>query len=326
MSGDIRRLLRALLRQCTYLPDPAARTYFHAYVLSRFRDYFPRPILDQSGQKQELIDLHRAKSLTTAANKILSLLTRANAGHLDCLTRVLELTCGRKGKRRHALLHSLRLPDVPNDHTALAQLSISKSQTSPPPLLPPKLEAVLKVQMARKAEQLSRLPVRGIEPVIPETNSWGRKMPLIRVKNIKKKWLAETLDKVLPPLPEAEFARLRDLATGRARWEGLLPRRGLPGTVLSKQQHAHVITGRLMRRLWAKVLLQCSVMRWDASVLKWRVTWGSLTQGNLSDTNPSMPVDTTLFDDINEKGKPAVAARQPPVRQPARSINAQKGL
>ena len=37
------------------------------------------------------------------------------------------------------------------------------------------------------------------------------------------------------------------------------------------QRHAHRITKRFMRRLWAQVFAQCAVIEWEG---EWRVRWG----------------------------------------------------
>lgn len=87
-------LLRALLRESTYLPDAVARQYFRNYVVSRFKAYQPKQnatsspavqLLDKYRhrnfkRRQLSIILERTSKLQKKAQKGLYYLRRANQG------------------------------------------------------------------------------------------------------------------------------------------------------------------------------------------------------------------------------------------------------
>ncbi len=77
-------LYRALLRECTYLPDSLARIYLHDHVIRSFRKYLPR-VQQQRGE----IPLFRKTALLHRGRKGLSILRRANQGYLRPLQNVL---------------------------------------------------------------------------------------------------------------------------------------------------------------------------------------------------------------------------------------------
>lgn len=279
---EARHLLRAILRESTYLPDPQARTYIAVHAVARFRDYTP-------GNKPDDLLLQRRRQQLDNARKALSELRRANEGELKPLIKVLHLTYARIGKRRHEILSSLQhkppadanvddktLPRITLQHRALLE---SQRQTSPPAITRPLLRSwTLK---------------------IPETNSWDRPMPKKRVANITREWYAKILERTIVPLPRSEWERLRDLALGNTKFKGPIPRRtalastsalpsplelslGLvpvnsPRVILHKAAnpvHGHRLTPRFMQRCWASVFAHCPVMSWDTKSQKWSVEWG----------------------------------------------------
>ncbi|KAL8746028.1 MAG: hypothetical protein Q9190_001895 [Brigantiaea leucoxantha] len=214
-------LYRALLRQCSYLPDSAARAYIHGYVISRFRRYQPRPA---SRPKQPSV-CRRKASLTVIklqlllhnARKSLKSLQRANDGHPRHLTKVLSMTYGRSGKLRRELISAYQRPKL----TLASHVAEDPEESG----LSHELVAVLKSQIKQPAPNFSRSPLKSLEPEIPENNIWQRPLPKSREKNLRKKWLAKTLDKLMPPLEHTQWNRLRGLASGAARWEGPVARR-----------------------------------------------------------------------------------------------------
>lgn len=218
-------LLRALYRECTYLPDEAARKYWHDHILYRYRKYCPRKSGDWTEQQSPKTTPSRQKSLINQAKNQLGVLRRANAGYEEPLERVLAQTYGRRGKRRHELLAVLQHPDVPEDHQAVARLIASADNPGTSPQLSPAIKALAKAQKAQPASQLSRISLKKMEPEIPKTNSWGRTLPKKREKNIIKKWVGKFNEKLLPPLPVEEWERLRDLCIGNIPWDGLVKRR-----------------------------------------------------------------------------------------------------
>ena len=290
-SHAVLHVFRALLRQCTYLPDPAARQYMHHHVVSRFRDYYPHDPLSRRHKPAALIK-KRLPSLLRAARRGLVFLHRANHGHPRHLGKVLSMTYGRIGRRRHLLLKDLKIPDVPVDQAAVEKLSQPANQDVPHPS--EQLMVLVKSQAKRLLSQFSRSNLPRPKLEIPEKNSWGRPMPIKRVRNFKRRWYAETLDRIMPPLPEAEWTKLLMRASGQSPWEGPVPRRKWAGTPDDEEQshvgrkrvqgdaqshfsNPHNITPRYMRRLWAKISAQCPLMRPSATnKFGWEVVWGDV--------------------------------------------------
>ena len=247
-----RHLLRALLRQCTYLPDAKARDFFHCYIVNRYRKYSPRQPNPPNGPTLTPI---RRRMLVKEAFQGLRFLQRANDGHPDRLLRVLAMTYGRTGKMRRELMRTVVVSKVPvksdpspTNEIALAQMSESmtkdyinsqlieslslnlsqrrkKPRSRKSPVLGPQLTALVNSQKQLSESRFPKHNVKEVEPSIPEKNSWGRPMPQCRVANMKDRWYASLLDRVMPPLSEEDWNRLRDLALGRLPWEGPIKRR-----------------------------------------------------------------------------------------------------
>lgn len=293
-SRAVLHVFRALLRQCTYLPDPAARQYLHGHVVSRFRDYHPRSTLPFSSRRHKSAALvqQRLPSLLRTARRGLIFLCRANDGHMRHLGKILAMTYGRVGKRRHQLLKDLKIPDVPVDQAVIEKLSEPGNQAVPHPS--EQLMTLIKSQAKRRLSDFSRSNTPRPKLVIPEENSWGRPMPIRRVRNFKRRWYAETLDRIMPPLPEAEWNRLRMRASGQSPWEGPVTRRKWAGGPDDKERRhlvgervkgpstgscskPHNITTRYMRRLWAKISVQCPLIKPNAAKKSgWEVLWGDV--------------------------------------------------
>lgn len=309
-------LFRALLRQCTYLPDPAARVYLRGHIVSRFRDYYPGsiPPSRKFRRKPHKLIERRRPGLLKTARKGLLYLQRANDGHLQHLGKVLSMTYGRIGKRRHQLLKDLKIPDIPVDAAAIEKLSDPRSHGVPQPSQ--QLLALIRSQARRKLSHFSRSNRPTLAPQIPEKNNWGRAMPVKRVRNIKRRWYAQSLDRIMPPLPETEWKRLRMLATGEITWEGHVPRRGSIGKenytkgIVRGQGYTstpHDLTQRYMRRLWAKIFMQCPLMKTDPIVKTgWEVKWGDVKAGKdfallSKDQGPGAAL--AMFEGVDESGK-----------------------
>ena len=293
-SHAVLHLFRGLLRESTYLPDPAARQYLHGHIVARFRDYHPRSTLPFSSRRQKSVALvqQRLPSLLRSARRGLVFLCRANDGHVRHLAKILAMTYGRVGKRRHELLEDLKIPDIPVDQAAVEKLSEPANQAVPRPS--EKLMALVKSQAKRRLLPFSRSNTPRLKPEIPEVNSWGRPMPIRRVRNFKRRWYAETLDRIMPPLPEAEWDRLRMRASGqlplrspvaRRKWaggpddEGHRPLVGerIKSSLKGARSNPHRITSRYMRRLWAKISAQCPLMKPNAATRSgWEVSWGDV--------------------------------------------------
>lgn len=334
-----RHILRALLRQCTYLPDSSARHYFRNHVVARFRKYDPRPPIS-SDLKLRLQQIKVRKDLIKKARKGLVFLERANNGYPRHLEKVLAMTYGRRGRRKRELLQRL-MQDTPPRQELLKKL-VPFPVRDAKPMFGAQLDALLKAQrrfeVHVKSEGSGKLRhsqrLGSMRPQIPQTNIWGRPMPMKRVNNLKAKWYAELLDTILPPLPKEEWERLRDLATGKKR-EGLVRRRKRAGMnetgfndipyaepssmlmsrppsdtlEISKMErnrgvvtNPHWLTPRSMRRMWASIFGQCSYMTWDAVEKKWIVEWGGQPKKTDGVNIHAPPLNMSLFEGVDENG------------------------
>lgn len=287
-------LYRALLRECTYLPDSQARTYLRDHVIHSYRRYLPR-----YPPKRKETPFHRQVALLHRGRKALSVLRRANEGYLKPLQNVLSWTYGRKGKRRRKLMDKLMEEDIPRDPKAVEALPDHKySKDWVPPLM---VMALLRSQ-AHNMRHLDRMMVGSstpwAKPVIPEKNTWGRPMPEKRVKNLMRRWYAKQVDRLMPPLPQLEFERLQALSEGKIpRTEGPVSRRKRPGTfpgdsglvvneklLLEGPQKSHTfgayvhgrphrLTPRLLQRMWLNIFNHVPLMTWNGTKDKWEVNW-----------------------------------------------------
>ena len=328
-----RHLLRALLRECSYLPDTHARAWVHQHILQRFRNYVWKTWKRREDQSFE----ERLNMATRRARQGLYQIQRANAGERDRMLKVLLLAYGRTGRRRRELMRPL-LPmeqqmdvreaqqetaeqdgivhtdhKLPKDHDQAAHSIVStfnklNTKASTPeaddmrqsqlPELTPQLRALAESQIRASPPDLTRRNPRHLRPQIPALNSWLRHMPQVRVTNMTKAWYATLLSRVLPPLPDEDWHRLRDLATGKLKPDTAKQRRGHPnladveeatkgrsalervvmrGKIDDKvfdNQDVHNITPRFMRRLYAEVFSQCPRLEWNAGGQKWTVEWG----------------------------------------------------
>lgn len=319
-----RHIFRALLRECTYLPDSASRLYFRHYIIHRFRKYNPRlPVpIDFTERLQQL---PAQKDLLKNARKALVLLQRANAGRFPQLKKVLSMTYGRIGKRKRELLHELSC------RTLLGEEALSPLVS--PTHLVDKGPALGKQLQALAMSQGLHMPSDNI----PTRNSWGRPMPLKRVRNLKAKWYADVLNRIAPPLPNQEWERLRDLASGRIQWEGPVQPRKRAATTASDciddqacvnlsaslgislgQDHmlsfkpncgngsrtlSHTLTTRFMKRIWRKTFTECSTMTWDAARDKWKVKHVKWEKFKPNTIRPAEPLELSMFEGVDVKGK-----------------------
>ena len=304
---ELLHLLRALLRQCTYLPDPSARSYLHSHVLSRFR-----------GNPKKHTPSTRKASLSQlkTARKALIYLQRANAGHTQHLTKVLEMTYGRVGKRRHELLGPIKIPTKTNTTTE-GQHILTSQTSSDIANITPQLAALIRSQLKRKDTVFPRQSLKSLHPKIPAQNAWSRPMPLKRVRNIKKRWYAEALDRTMPPLPLPERNRLRSLASGEALWSGPIPRRkgrqlkaaddaGLRSHMTKKGgiSRPHALTPRFMRRLWGKLLAQCPVLVEDERKKEGlHVLWSDVQKEREIGVVPATGGMMKMFEGVDARGR-----------------------
>ncbi|KAI9681582.1 MAG: hypothetical protein M1829_000779 [Trizodia sp. TS-e1964] len=226
-------------------------------------------------------------------------------GESKALKRVLDFTYGRIGKPRYSLLQEFFEPDTPNSHTELQSLqdhpeSLAKQRGWP--VVSTKLEALAKSHVRHgNMVDSSRGTLKRSTPEIPSKNAWGRPFPRKREDNLRLKYHGTLKQRLLPPLPEAEWKLLKGLATGKMPWTGPVACR-TPAIEMNKMAesgseiasladvliaephkkqlgsgHIRSITPRVMRRLWSLVLMQCSVMRQDPngrSTFEWGMAHG----------------------------------------------------
>ena len=232
------------------------------------------------------------------------------------------MTYGRIGPRRHELLKVLKVPDVPVSSKALGdvldRMSDPANENVPHPSQ--QLLALIRSQNQRKETVFGRTALKYLEPQIPETNAWGRPMPIKRVRNIKRRWYVEVLDRVMPPLPENEWDILRKMVVGETPFQGSVVRRGssqedevgLEAFRTDKGQlsRPHELSPRYMRRLWAKIFQQCPLMkRNEKRPLGWDVVWPELKRDTAVGLDGATePLDNGMFDGVDERGKIQVAA------------------
>lgn len=360
-------LLRALLREATYLPDPSARSYFRRYIVARFKAYQPRQnaveskdtraarLYQRAGFKRhhDSIINGRTRVMQRKAQKGLNYLRRANLGEWSCLEKVLLLTYGRLGRRRYALLDLLLKPtpvvgaqgttvdvELPSPlqkhyHSNKQYLRFFRAPTKISDrdlhieFLPQysRLFTVLKSQHQRGISTGSDIKSYNLRR--PVNNIWERPMPIKRARNDVRRWYAQTIGRLLPPLPSGEWDRLRALAVGNERCRAVArraPARDLhpqpedefarakdrleEGMRMDKpskadrpsgKSHPHNINPRMMKRMYANVLGLSCKLEWNETRNQWSAVWG-----NLKDRLPSVysnPVDDALFAGVNETGK-----------------------
>ena len=168
-----------------------------------------------------------------------------------------------------------------------------------------------------------------------------------REEGLRKRWLVQTMDKILPPLPEEEWNRLQDLATGVVGWEGAPKRRARVGEVGKEggegllsveylkapirhahskvrkeeidQRDRHKLTPRYMQRMYAKIWELCPKARWDEELRDWVYTWGGTKiAADKLEAKKVLQRDLSLFEGIEDLDIPHVKGKKtsPSKRKP----------
>ncbi|KAJ5562549.1 hypothetical protein N7461_001310 [Penicillium sp. DV-2018c] len=280
-----RHLLRATLRECTYLPDPIARTYMKDHIISRYRAVASRS--NKAGPQP----VH-------AARNALSVLRRANEGYSRPLEKVLLLSYGRTGRRRHELLAKMLTPQIPNDTLGLQELLSQPSRFEDGWEAPAVVRslAVAHVQNPVVTSARIRPLIKHLKPPIPEQNSWCKEVPESRRRNIRRRWYNSTLNSLLPPLPDDDLRLLDGLISGTVPWSPVTRRKVKPQiaepdsesklfTLLAKgpekgktfaeyvNGRPHALTARYMRRQWRRISALVPRQSWNPEYQKWSFTW-----------------------------------------------------
>ncbi|KAK5109628.1 hypothetical protein LTR62_006865 [Meristemomyces frigidus] len=265
--------LRALLRECTYLPDAHLRQYMRKHVIARFESYrfkIWKHRDDANFQERMQAKVHEARSG-------IGLLRRANEGERKPLLKILLMAYGRIGKRRHELMLPLMPVATAREAETNTQSGADSGLQSPlnidgmstnveskpgpsatevnkgawkayAPDFTPQFRALLQSQIQTPPPHLTRPMLRRLSPRLEERNAWHRPMPLVRVKNQTKDWYADVLERAHPPLPKPEWQRLFELATGR-RKETFVRRRPPVGLAQSSALSTIVQYGKPVERM-----------------------------------------------------------------------------
>lgn len=236
------------------------------------------------------------------------MLRRANHGFIDCVSKVLELVYGRKGKRRHDLMRGLNRQFVETPEEALKRPPdiISKMLAEhPTPLTGEQQLAIPRLTWAESALYQSQKQIRRHEwsrsqsikpsagPLIPHLNLWNRRMPAKRVKNLARQKYNDFAQKLWAPLPSDQMEELEAKAKRGAGFVPV-PRRPLVGVhipdlaedvlhselhLIHRPRHAsgkdreHRVTRRFMRRRYQDIVLKTPTIRFDDQRGKLKVTW-----------------------------------------------------
>jgi hypothetical protein len=369
-------LLRALLREATYLPDAVARQYFHGYIVNRFRAYQPRQDATTSIVYRHRNVQRRALSIITErtdkvqkkAQKGLHYLRRANQGEIPCLKKVLHFAYGRMGKRKYALLGHVLKPDPIMDGgkvlaaseiggpTPLQELYYSDKQwlqyfDAPKPGTNgmqvinisdrySRLRAVIKSQYQRGVSINREL--KGPAMKTPVHNIWMRPMPIKRARNNVRRWYAETMTRLLPPLPAEEWDKIKAMIEGSEKMS--LVRHRTPATssssvtaaehslqtisgglALSKRSKAdrpngmwrpHHIKVKFMRRMYSRLLQLCPKVEWNSERNHWTTVWGPPIQ-KIKPSIYQAETNDILFAGVDLKGKIPPAPKKHKEPKPA---------
>jgi hypothetical protein len=320
----IRHSYRSLLREANYLADTTARDYFRRYIRFRFNPFNPEKLDPRywgTNKFRNEIKVERVDDGLKDASSGLKTLMYANGGNLEALEKVFMRAYGRTGKRRRELIVDLsnaRGDDLPQDDTALQQLIDTKSANksssgkeapdinNPFPEINRTMRQFVASQQANQPPDSARGKIRKLAPNIPEKNIWGRNLPKKREANMRKKFWADIMARILPPLPAHEWDRLGSLAQGRMPLEQPPLRRtkvgewptshsdseikasDLDSAALSKRfltparaqksstmpTDYHTSEGRALRRLYGKIWRLSAKMVQDERTKEFTITWG----------------------------------------------------
>lgn len=244
---------RHLLREASYLPQ-VCQTYFRDHIRSRFRLHHHDPPRSPDTK----LRLRRARH-------DLRYLWAANHGLRDNMLRLLLLAYGRIGKRRRTLMHDFGAKQLADDSASLgAQIQSDverqngQKRRQAPDWLDdwdvPKLHA-LAVSQARQDFWSPRAEIKGNrlkpEEAIPKENSWGRPLPARLARSKLRKWYKHLIVRLMPPVPRAEWDKLRLLATGaadRSLWA--LPQRRPRGKTADETEQEDDADGNNKNKSW----------------------------------------------------------------------------
>lgn len=296
---EAKPLFRNLLRQASILYDDVARSYMTRYIKQRF-------------QVNRGAGSFRLSKLLKEGRRGLSVLIRANTGDPKPLLKVLEMSYGRVGRRRHELLKVYNSDSFISTYI-LAEgflqiytlFPISKTLTSfyiPKPILdqpldvepvplipedprtrPPAIPAALRALII---SQRGKNITASVEPELPDKNIWGRPLSLRREANMRRRHHSDLLRRVLPPLDNVELERLERLTCGLEAPKP--PKRQLKTELpVPKCAKPHNITSRFKKRMWKKILIQSPSLDFDVQRSKWKATYSRHITGPVTSVGDS---------------------------------------
>lgn len=326
-------LFRSLLRSASYLPDAPARLWVKEHIVRRFR------------RKDDMSHSDHGK-----ARQAVGQLDRAGHGDIPALTKVLSYTYGRGGTRRRTLVTSVcevlaatekvhppphpPMFPAPKPRRAKNVPTRGGSRILDPMPVAPALTQFQKLvadQMKNQPENLGRGVIKYLDPPIPKESIWGRPPAKRLEAGIVRRWKRDCLEKMLPPLPEEEWDRLRNLAnkviaaeeprkrrTRVGKWEDELSdggslltpqylktpiahshRAALRESLLLRDRHH--ITPKFMQRMYAHIWHLSPKMTWDSEKEEWVYTWGgNKSSSSRGQRSPVVPRDMQLFEGIEE--------------------------
>ncbi|EEH22860.2 hypothetical protein PABG_05071 [Paracoccidioides brasiliensis Pb03] len=309
-----RHVYRALLRESSYLPDPIAREYMSKYVRETYRAYWPRVVPNSYTGPNGQFYLERR------ARKHLSLLSRANEGYLKPLQRVLMLSYGRLGRRRHVLARPFFVPNSAPNKIPFRFIIPPTCPLNWEPI--PSLSALMKSQIENhRVRDIAVTPVVRQIPQ-PKKSIWDGHVSRRKEQKATEKWYNMIIKSILPPIPDQEWNILHDLAVGKEPWA--LPKRR-KRLVTNEDESAldaeflvfgpqkghtfepyvrgrpHIITRKLITPLWERVLLVTPRMTLDPENKKWVVCWGKPIKEvpYFRTLDPKTGIGLSLFDGVD---------------------------
>ncbi|CAK7271119.1 hypothetical protein SEPCBS119000_004436 [Sporothrix epigloea] len=173
---------------------------------------------------------------------------------MDRMRKVMMLTFGRTGWRRHELLAIFRRPEQPLNSTQLeASFELQDGQTLPArgwleSWDKDKLLLFAKSQAGRSLRSSPRpqAVLKRLDPkkAVPSCNIWGKPLAAKPARTKELKWWKQVENRILPPLPRSEWDLLKQLATGTAdsRWD-VPPRRAPVATTQLASTSTSTLSG-----------------------------------------------------------------------------------
>ncbi|OAX78495.1 hypothetical protein ACJ72_07196 [Emergomyces africanus] len=310
-----RHVYRALLRESAYLPDPVARQYMTEHVRESYRAYRPRMIPNSYAGPNGQFYLERR------ARKLLSLLSRANEGYMKPLERVLMLSYGRIGRRRHVLARPFFVPTSSADKTPFRFIIPPTCPLNWEPI--PSLSALMKSQIAnRHLKDVDTTPVVHEIPQ-PKKSIWNGHVSRRKVRKATEKWYDMIIKSILPPIPQSQWNTLHGLVVGNEPWSLPKRRKRLDANdtrsaldaeflVFGPQKdrtfeayvrgRPHIITRKLMTPLWERVLMATPRMKQDPETENSIVRWGKPAGKTLifRTLYPEAAVNSSLFEGVDK--------------------------